>query len=744
MLMKNTSLLFRSWRQLAAIFYLCLVFTLSFYRSEAFANPADVDLELSNLELTPGDERNFVYSFSLTNNGTSSIQGYSMKLTFSSNGTLDGGDYFSIVVPFSNVAAQYIGPSQTLEKTEHFYAASQAQYLPTGTWYVFAEINDDRAIIESNYDNNIVTSSNSITVNPYKLTFVTPPVVEEITESSFNIAATFNAPITIIYYLYQPSNMATPDADAIKASAILSPWEPNVAIEGLGPAFHYDVYCIGEANDGNSTDIYKINVTTAGAAIPTLIAPDNDLQLSPTSINSISEAVEFSISAYHLSGNVFVTPPAKFVVSKDDIEYSDQISFTPEAFASSTFVNVYIKANEFGSAGIKTGTIILESSGAGTITADISIPIFDPTDSDFDGITSLSQSGWSTYSVAGFHSWTLIDLTETSVDQRTKGEDWAMQIDGAASGNTTEEDWLISPSIDLSSFTYHPTLKFRSYSSGAGEKIKLMYSADYPGFGNPSNATWFDTEVEFPDVNSSAWKNSRIELSNRETNLHFAFIYTSSSDEGSRWTVDNWRITDALVEIPSDILRYEEVAVGSNSESKPMDIEVVGYGDITVTASAGFQVSLDNATFASSVVVLEDEVTIGKTIYVRFTPAAESEEFPGTLTFTGTDLSITNEQLVGSTSTITAAERSIRNTGFIYPNPTNGPVHVDLEAFDATDITVQVSVINNLGSTVAYFEGNVAGVEDKLSDVTTSMAPGLYHITIKGSKATYRNKLVRK
>jgi hypothetical protein len=47
-----------------------------------------------------------------------------MKLTFSANDILDASDNFVIFVPLANNAAQWIGPTQTLLKTEHYYASS--------------------------------------------------------------------------------------------------------------------------------------------------------------------------------------------------------------------------------------------------------------------------------------------------------------------------------------------------------------------------------------------------------------------------------------------------------------------------------------------------------------------------------------------------------------------------------------------------------------------------------------------
>ena len=62
------------------------------------------------------------------------------------------------------MSAQWIGPNQTLLKTEHYYASSPDGYLPVGSWYIFAEINYDRIVGETNYTNNSRRSTNKITL----------------------------------------------------------------------------------------------------------------------------------------------------------------------------------------------------------------------------------------------------------------------------------------------------------------------------------------------------------------------------------------------------------------------------------------------------------------------------------------------------------------------------------------------------------------------------------------------------
>jgi len=704
----------------------------------------DVDLTISNLTLTAADETNFVYSFSLTNSGTNDLQGYTMRLKLSHDDILDDGDFFILDVPSSNVAAQYIGPNQTLLKSEHFYAATSGEYLPSGTWYIFAEINFDHSDVETNYTNNIVVSTNTISVAPYQLTFITPPVVNDITDGSFTLHTTFDPHITRIYYLYQADGLPAPDESTMQSSQALFSWQPDIVLSGLGPAFGYDVYCLGESYDGNVTAVYQIDVTTTGNPDPTIVLSTQNLGLDPTGLNQPSQAKLISIAGYHLTSNVVVTPSSNFVVSRDDIAYADQVTFLPTDFDDAATQYLFVKTVSIGGTGTSTGTLTCTSTGAVDKIVDVSVLIYDPEETDFNGLTTLGQSGWTAYSVTGDQTWTLIDLDETALDQRTKGNDKAILIDGTENSTAANEDWLISPAMDLSSYKYNPTVKFRSYSSGAGEPLVLKYSADYPGFGDPTNATWFDTEAEFAAVNSAEWKSTELELTNRETSIHFAFVYTSTETVGSRWTVDDWKVSDNLVNIPTNLLVYQGVPAGTFSASQSMDINIAGYGDVTVSASTGFQVSTDNVAFSASVTIPEGEASAGTTIYIRFTPVGETDNFPGTLTFTANEFSVTRNALVGSSSITTAAEKSITNSGFIYPNPTEGTVHIDLKTFDNASPIVPVSVSSSMGATISYFESSVSGLDSKLTDVVTNLAPGIYYITVKSKGTTYRNKLVRK
>ena len=703
----------------------------------------DVDFSLSNLVLTAVNEKSFQYKFNLTNGGTSEVQGYPMRLTFSADAVLDAGDNFVLLIPLKDDLAQWIGPTQTLAKTEFYNTSSPSGYLPVGAWYIFAEINYDGIVSETDYTNNSVWSTNKITVSNYTIPFKTPPTVTSITDSSFMVNGFFEPDMTIIYYRVQSNGAPAPSKSTMLSSYGMYPWESEITISGLGPAYDYDVYFMGEFYDQKVTVIYKIDVKTLGTNTPTLKLSQNALLLDPTNKNADSSPELYNITGFHLTSNVTVTSSGNFVVSKDNITYTSQVTFLATAFAQGNAQSIYVKYLSDGVAGLKSGSIANASAGAVTKTVALTISVFDPTSGDFNGLTSLEETGWSAYSVTGYHSWSLVDLEESSPHQRVAGNDKAIQIDGSINGFTENEDWLISPETNLSGYLYDPTIKFKSYSSGAGASLLLKYSADYTGSGDPRVATWFDAVIDFPAVNSNEWKKSSTILLNKESKIYFAFVYTSTLTAGTRWTMDDWSILDNLLDIPSTTLSYQNVEVGTSSAPQSLDIQIVGYGNVTVSVSQSFEVSLDNTTFSTSVVIPESQAAARKTIYVRFTPLTQTQGLQGTLTFTANDLAVTKNSLVGSSLFSTATSRPIESTSFIYPNPTNGPVHVDLSSLHNQQGDVPVSIANSMGATVSAFQSSVTSLEINLSDIMSSLKPGLYYITIQGDDAIYRNRLVK-
>lgn len=120
-------------------------------------------------------------------------------------------------------------------------------------------------------------------------------------------------------------------------------------------------------------------------------------------------------------------------------------------------------------------------------------------------------------------------------------------------GSNPEEDWLILPKIDLTAYT-NEILTFTTYAKyGMNDEtnyLKLYYSTDYPGLGDPSSSTWIELAYTQPTgINNSTEVSSgsgNIDLSAIDnSNVYLGYKYYSS-DSPTRWAVDDIIIREVL------------------------------------------------------------------------------------------------------------------------------------------------------------------------------------------------------
>jgi hypothetical protein len=143
-------------------------------------------------------------------------------------------------------------------------------------------------------------------------------------------------------------------------------------------------------------------------------------------------------------------------------------------------------------------------------------------------------------------------------------------------------------------------------------------------------------------------------------------------------------------------------------------------------------------------VLPESEAAAGKTVYIRFKPISEVNNLVGTITFTGLDLLVEKNTLVGTSMVITAISEIQNTSGLIFPNPTDGLVHVDIAMLDNHGAEFSLMIINSIGATVATTRAPVTALEDVLSGFLSAVQPGLYYVTLAGEDAIYRNKIIKR
>jgi len=255
------------------------------------------------------------------------------------------------------------------------------------------------------------------------------------------------------------------------------------------------------------------------------------------------------------------------------------------------------------------------------------------------------------------------------------GEGFAY-MNGYNSGEI-EEDWLILPGINLNDYSDEVMSFDTWYNYGTDDVdnyLKLMYSTDYAGYGDPSLATW----VEIPYTQPSAaetWASSGIidlsAISGTSVWIGFKYHYLAGSYRS--WEVDNISIMEGAG-IFASVSSLEgftyEFGSGPSAEQTFTVSGVNLTNDIVLTAPADYEISLSSGTGYASPLTLTQTggSVVQTTIYVRLQAGLPIGTYDNELI----DISST-----GATSLTVACSGEVTS-----PPPPDAPV-----ATAATDVT---------------------------------------------------------
>ncbi len=154
----------------------------------------------------------------------------------------------------------------------------------------------------------------------------------------------------------------------------------------------------------------------------------------------------------------------------------------------------------------------------------------------FEETFTTNFPNWVKASVTGAQVWTL------NSSNGNPGQ--CADMNGFSGGAVANEDWLISPAIDLSSAP-SAILTFQSAKNFSGNAIQVFVSTDYSGSGAPSTATWTQLTATIPTASGFVWTNSgNVNLNSYvgNSNVRIAFKYTSTSSAAAQWRVDNVKV----------------------------------------------------------------------------------------------------------------------------------------------------------------------------------------------------------
>ncbi len=223
------------------------------------------------------------------------------------------------------------------------------------------------------------------------------------------------------------------------------------------------------------------------------------------------------------------------------------------------------------------------------------------------------------------------------------------------------EDWLISPAFDLNTYP-DAMLTFVTARNYNGPEIEVFFSNNYDG-EDPNTATWVPLTCELSTGSWNWTESGEISLESFEgSNCYIAFKYTSTEDTAAAWEVDDIMLVSGaeppvpiptLTATPSIIngLDYTESEGPSESQSYTLTAaNLEGEGNVTVTASEGFEISLDDEEYDVTLEIafadgeLEDQPV---TIYVRLAEGFEAGSYEGSISHEGGNAS-TEVNLTGA------------------------------------------------------------------------------------------------
>ncbi|HZE86203.1 MAG TPA: choice-of-anchor J domain-containing protein, partial [Puia sp.] len=428
--------------------------------------------------------------------------------------------------------------------------------------------------------------------------------------------------------------------------------------------------------------------TTSQPTPSSLIPPDGRLDVP----SALTPSIIFDKPIHKVSGNITVTAggvPTVIDVNSAAVVITNTRVTINTPLTNATSYSITVDAGAFQDVYGNNSVAITHWLFT---TYDPTIATVPPVSYTFNTCSGngLLPGGFTQYSVTGAQIWDCTSFGKDSISPtnaviHTNG----VQMNGFANNiDNTNEDWLISPKLDLTGTTF-PLLSFWSLNEFAGDPLQLKISTDYSGTGDPNAATWTDLNGKFPSQGSEVWTFSpNINLSAFKLgSVYFAFVYRSTTQDGSRWTLDSISVDNSLTPPPPSLtlntnnLQFGYSPSGADSTKTLIVTGNDITGDITLTTTGDFTVSTDSISFGSTATLLQaDANNVPKKVFVRFHPATANNQFTETLSVAISDTTATvtlKGNSVDPTSTLNVVNWNLNWFGIA--DPTFGPVNKPLQ-----------------------------------------------------------------
>ncbi len=233
-----------------------------------------------------------------------------------------------------------------------------------------------------------------------------------------------------------------------------------------------------------------------------------------------------------------------------------------------------------------------------------------PYTNDFES-GDLYTDGWRTKLVTGSLDWELGNFS---------GSDYYAEMSNYDGGNSASETWLMSPTIDLSSYT-NVAFSFDNSCNYSGADIEVYISTDYDGYSAPSTATWNQLSATLSAGSWAEVNSGIIDISAYSGgNAYIAFKYTGSDSDGKTWQLDDIVIEELVVPIISDInvtpaapLSTDDIVITANVTDADADLSTVTLNWGTASNTLGNSIAMTNTvgdTYEATITAQADGTTV--------------------------------------------------------------------------------------------------------------------------------------
>lgn len=300
------------------------------------------------------------------------------------------------------------------------------------------------------------------------------------------------------------------------------------------------------------------------------------------------------------------------------------------------------------------------------------------------------SAGWGDtymYDVAGTHPWYVYNSDNASCN---------------GYGGTLEEHWLVLPAINFNNYTQE-RMTFNTIATfgviDANNYLNLMYSSNYFGLGDPSSATWTPIPFTNGGVGGGETPSGVLDLSGISgTNVYLAFKYYST-DNPSRWELDDINIYIASVPVitaaPATLTGFTYEGTGPSAAQTFTVSGADLTADIVLTAPTNYEISLSETSgYVSPLTLTQTGGTVAATtIYARLKSGLAVGEY--------------NNEVINITST-GADPQTVTCSGEVTaPPPPDAPVALDATNVGGTSFTANWSAVT--GATGYYLDVYTVG-----------------------------------